>query len=344
MNLMRILATPIETGVNMTIAILNHKDVIELLPMTECIRLMAEALTALAEGKVYMPLRQTVRPPNAKGLLALMPVYLSGDHAAFGLKAICVFPDNPALGIDSHQGSVLLYSAETGELQAMINASAVTAIRTAAVSAVATRLLARKNAEDLAIIGAGVQARSHLPAMAAVRPLKRVRITDQIFARARTLADEMSARYTFPIKAVENVEATVKDADIIVTVTNSIEPVLKREWIAPGTHLNAVGACAPHAREVDAATMASSKLYVDRRESTLHEAGDYILAAKEGAIRPDHIQAEIGEVLIGKAMGRTSDKDLTLFKALGLAVEDLAAAQYLYRRALDKRAGVWVEF
>jgi ornithine cyclodeaminase len=328
----------------MKIVILNHREVAEMLPMPECIGLMAEALTALAGGKVHMPLRITVRPQNAKGMMALMPVYLSGEQAGYGLKAICVFPDNPAMGKDAHQGSVLLFSAETGELLAMFNASAVTAIRTAAVSAVATRLLAKKNAEDLAIIGAGVQARSHLAAMAAVRPLKRVRIADQIFERAQKLADEMSAQYPFVIKAVENIEATVRDADIIVTATNSREPVLKKDWIAAGAHLNAVGACAPHAREVDSATMAVSKLYVDRRESTLNEAGDYILASKEGAIGPDHIQAEIGEVLIGKAPGRTSDKDITLFKALGLAVEDLAAAQYLYRQAQEKQAGTWVEF
>jgi len=328
----------------MTIIILSHKDVVELLPMADGIELMAEALTDLAEGKVHLPLRVTVRPRDAKGLLALMPAYKSGENAAYGLKAICVFPDNPAAGKDAHQGAVLLYSAETGELLAMVNASAITAIRTAAVSAVATRLLAKANAGDLAILGAGVQARSHLAALAAVRPLKRVRITDQIFARARTLADETADRYPFPVIAVESAEMTVRDADLIVTVTNSAEPVLKKEWISPGAHLNAVGACAPHAREVDSATMAASKLFVDRRESALNEAGDYILAAKEGVIGPEHIQAEIGEVLIGKAAGRTSDGDVTLFKALGLAVEDLAAAQYLYRRASDMRAGAWVEF
>ncbi len=312
--------------------------------MPECIKVMAEALKALAMGRVFMPLRITVRPHDAKGIMALMPAHISGEQAAYGLKAICVFPNNPAKGKDAHQGSVLLYSSETGELLAIINASAVTAIRTAAVSAVATRLLARKDAEDVAIIGAGVQARSHVAAMAAVRPLKRVRVSDQIFERAQKLVNEMSASYPFVIRAVRSIEETVRDAHIIITVTNSVEPILKKDWIAPGTHLNVVGACIPDAREVDSATMAISKIYVDRRESILNEAGDYIIAAKEGAIGPDHIKAEIGDLLIGRAAGRTSNNDITLFKAVGLAVEDLAAAQYLYLQAQDRSAGTWVEF
>jgi len=328
----------------MKIVILNHEEVAELMPMSECIDVMAEALTALARGQVHLPLRTVVRPPDAAGMMGLMPAYMSGERAAYGLKAVCVFLSNPAIGKDAHQGSVMLFSAETGELLAMVNASAVTAIRTAAVSGVATRLLARKDANDLAIIGSGVQARSHLAAMAAVRPVKRVRVADQISERAQKFASEMSANYPFPIEAVESNEAAVRDADMIVTVTNSSEPILQRDWIAAGAHLNVVGACLPHAREVDTATMAASRLYVDRRESTFNEAGDYILAAKEGAIGPDHIRAEIGELLTGEAVGRTSEQEITLFKALGLAVEDLASAEYVYRQAKERQVGTWVEF
>ena len=328
----------------MKIVILNHEEVAELMPMSECIDVMAEALTALARGQVHLPLRTVVRPPDAAGMMGLMPAYMSGERAAYGLKAVCVFLSNPAIGKDAHQGSVMLFSAETGELLAMVNASAVTAIRTAAVSGVATRLLARKDANDLAIIGSGVQARSHLAAMAAVRPVKRVRVADQISERAQKFASEMSANYPFPIEAVESNEAAVRDADMIVTVTNSSEPILQRDWIAAGAHLNVVGACLPQAREVDTATMAASRLYVDRRESTFNEAGDYILAAKEGAIGPDHIRAEIGELLTGEAVGRTSEQEITLFKALGLAVEDLASAEYVYRQAKERQVGTWVEF
>ena len=161
---------------------------------------------------------------------------------------------------------------------------------------------------------------------------------------ARSFAEEMSGRFAFPIEPVETVATAVAGADLIATVTNSKEPVVQREWIAPGAHLNVVGSSTPHAREVDTATIASSALFVDRRESTLNEAGDYLFAMCEGAIEPEHIRAELGEVLTGQRPGRTSTEEITLFKSLGLAVEDLAAANYLYRQAKELNAGVWVEF
>jgi ornithine cyclodeaminase len=328
----------------MRIVVLSHTEVEKLLPMGECITAMAEALAALARGQVHQPLRTVVRPPDASGLMALMPAYLSGERAAYGLKAVCVFPRNAALGKDAHQGSVMLFSAESGELLALMNASAITAIRTAAVSGVATQLLAREEAGDLAIVGSGVQARSHLAAMAEVRPIRRVRVASRTFDNARRFAAEMSANYPFPIHAVESVESAVRDADLIVTATTARQPILQRDWISPGAHLNVVGSSIPTTREIDSATMAASSLFVDRRESTLNEAGDYLFAAREGAIGADHIKAEIGELLIGQAQGRTADDEITLFKSLGLAVEDLASAAYVYRQAKERQAGTWVEF
>ena len=328
----------------MDIVVLNHEQVTELLPMSECIDVMAEALAAVAKNEAYQPLRTIIRPEGAKGVMATMPSYMYGERAAYGLKEVCVFPNNPNIGKDAHQGSVLLHSAETGELLAVMNASAITAIRTGAVSGVATRLLAREDAGDLAIIGAGVQGRSHLDAMATVRPIRRVRVADKLPGIAQKFADEMSSKYAFPIEAVDNNEDALQGADIIVTVTSTKEPVLKRAWVADGAHLNAVGSCFPHCREIDTATMVASKLFVDRRESTLSEAGDYLIAVEEGAIGPEHIQAEIGEILLGDAEGRTSDDEITLFKALGLAVEDLAAAEYVYRQAREQKIGSWVEF
>ncbi len=328
----------------MELVILNHDEVVSLLPFSKCIDLMADALESLARGQVHLPLRMIVRPPDAKGLMALMPAYRSGERSAYALKAICAFPQNPTVGKDTHQGAVLVFSPEAGELLAVINASAITAIRTAAVSALATRLLARGDARELAIIGAGVQGRAHLAAIAEVRPLRRVRVADAVTERARMLAAQTAAGCAFPVEASDSVESAVRNADIIVTVTNSSEPVLQRSWISDGAHVNAVGASVPQAREIDTATMAASKLYVDRRQSTLNESGDYLVAAKEGAIGPDHIQGEIGELLTGAAVGRTSDRDITLFKALGLAVEDLAAAEYVYRQAKEKRIGTWVDF
>ncbi|HXM35604.1 MAG TPA: ornithine cyclodeaminase family protein [Pyrinomonadaceae bacterium] len=328
----------------MKILILTHDEVTQLLPMPECIAAMEEALSALARGEMDQPLRMVFRPAAASGVMAMMPSYKSGSEAVFGLKAICVFPDNPTKGKDAHQGGVLLFSGETGEPLALMNASAITAIRTAAVSGVATRLLARDEARKLAIIGAGVQARSHLTAMAHVRAITSACIASRTFAHAQAFVDEMQSSCAFPLEAVESVRAAVTGADIIVTATTATEPVLQREWIAAGTHINAVGTFSPAAREIDTATMAAASLFVDRRQSALNEAGDYLLAAGEGAFGPNHIRAEVGEVLKGAAKGRTTSDEITLFKSLGLAIEDLAAAAHLYRKAQQEHCGSWVEF
>ena len=329
--------------------VLNQDEVVRLLPMKECIGVMRDALIALASGQAHQPLRSIIRPSGAAGVMGLMPSYVSGtgsnkDCKAFGLKVVCVFPGNPAKGKDAHQGAVLLFSGETGELLALMNASAVTAIRTAAVSAVATDLLARPDACNLAIIGSGVQARSHLAAMSHVRSIKRCRVASRHIEHAGKFANEMSPECSFPLQAVNTIEEALEGADIIVTATNAVEPVVKREWITAGAHLNVVGSSTPNAREVDSVTMASACLFVDRRESTINEAGDFLFAAREGAIGPDHIRAEHGEILTGAKQGRTSPEEITLFKSLGLAIEDLFAAQYVYARATEMGMGTQVEF
>lgn len=328
----------------MKILVLSHDDVVRLLPMSECIEVMAEALRALARGEVTQPLRPILKPSAVKGVLAMMPAFRDGAKPMFGLKAICVFPGNAAIGKDAHQGGVLLFSGETGEPLAMVNASAITSIRTAAVSAVATRSLARDDANELAIIGAGVQARSHLEAMACVRSIRSARVASTRIEHARRFAAEMQTRFAFPIEAVATAEAAARRADLIVTATTAREPVIRREWISPGTHINAIGTYSPTAREIDTATMAAASLFVDRRESALNEAGDYLIAANEGAFGSEHIRAELGEVLIGADLGRTSPEEITVFKSLGLAIEDLAATEYVYRKAQQQAAGSWVEF
>src|SRR6185295_401939 len=321
----------------MKMLILDNRQIRELLPMTECIELMADALAALARGEVYQPLRTIVRPPEARGLLGLMPAYRAGEEGAFGLKAICVFPGNPAQGKDAHQGAVMLFSRETGELLALMNASEITAIRTAAVSAVATRLLAREDAAHLAIIGAGVQARTHLAALACVRPIKEARVACRNIEHAQQLADEM--KLPFPIEPVQTNEEAVRGADLIVTATSSLEPVINKAWISPGAHINAIGTHSPNSREVDSGTMGVARIFVDRRESAINESGDYLLAAKEGVVTPESILAEIGELLIGAKVGRSSESEITLFKSLGLAIEDVACADYLYKKATANNFG-----
>jgi ornithine cyclodeaminase/alanine dehydrogenase-like protein (mu-crystallin family) len=322
------------------ILVLSEPEVERLLPMEACIDVMSDALAALARGEMYQPLRGVVRPPEAPGLIGLMPAYRSAAPAAFGLKAVNVMPGNPARGLDMHQGVVLLSDGDTGELSAIVNASAITAIRTAAVSGVATRALARENTRELAILGAGVQARSHLRAMAAVRSFERARIWSRTAAHAERLAGE--AGVPFPVEAVESAEDAVRGADVIVTATSAQTPVLQRPWLSEGAHVNAVGSSIPTTRELDSETVAAASLFVDRRESTENESGDYLLALRDGAIGAGHIRAELGDVLVGAAPGRTSDTELTLFKSLGLAVEDLAAAHYVVERARESGVGTQV--
>jgi ornithine cyclodeaminase len=205
-------------------------------------------------------------------------------------------------------------------------------------------VLAREDAGDLAIIGAGRQGRAHLAALAVVRPLKRVRVADRDPQAAARFAAEAAATYPFPVEAVATAESAVRGADLIVTTTTSHDPVIRREWVGPGAHINAVGASQPDSRELDAATVAAARFFVDRRESTVNESADYLAALREGAIGPDHIQAELGEVLLGRHPGRTAPEQITLFKSLGLAVEDVAAAYAVYQRAADQGIGTTVEF
>jgi ornithine cyclodeaminase/alanine dehydrogenase-like protein (mu-crystallin family) len=311
--------------------ILSEHDVTELLTMRECIDVMADALAALARGEVHNPLRSMIRGEGAPGILGLMPAHRGGAMPYYALKEVCVFPGNPARGLDTHLGAVILHSGTTGEPLAVMNASAITAIRTAAVSALATRLLAREDASVLAILGAGVQARSHLEAIPLVRNIREVRV----YSRSRGLDG---------IPMAPSAEEAVRGADIIVTATSSREPVLRREWIADGAHINAVGSSVATARELDGAAVAASTLFVDRRESTVNESGDYLFALREGAIREDHIRGELGDVLLGKLAGRTSRDEITLFKSLGLAVEDLASAAFLYEKAKRLGRGSEVDF
>jgi ornithine cyclodeaminase/alanine dehydrogenase-like protein (mu-crystallin family) len=328
----------------MSLLILNHTEVEQLLPMNECINVMEEAFIALARDEFHQPLRTITKPPNVKGVMALMPTFRAGENPLFGLKAICVFPGNAEIGRDAHQGGVILFDGANGEPLAIVNASAITAIRTAAVSGLATRLLAREDAGDLAIIGAGVQARTHLAAMSCVRNLRRIRVAARRFESAQRFAEEMRDQTSCSIEPVESNEAAVRGADIIVTVTTTREPVVIREWVSPGAHLNAVGTYSFNAREIDTATMKAASLFVDRRESALNEAGDYLIAAKEGAIGPGHIRAELSELVAGDHPGRTSPDEITVFKSLGLALEDLAAAAYCFRKAREENLGTWVDF
>jgi ornithine cyclodeaminase/alanine dehydrogenase-like protein (mu-crystallin family) len=321
----------------MPVLVLGHDEVRTALPPDECAEAMAAVLAAHARGEAYMPLRMVMNPPSAPGIMGLMPSWRGGEQPMFALKAICVMPGNPARGLDAHQGIVTLFDGEIGVPTAILDASAITEVRTAAVTAVATRLLAREDAKVLAILGAGVQGRAHLDALPRVREFESVRIFSPTTAHAQALADAAPHLTVAP-----SAEDAVRGADVVVVATNSREPVLRREWLQAGTHVNAVGASLPSTREIDVATLAASALFVDSRESLRNEAGEYLLAVREGAIAgEDQVRAELGEVLAGLQPGRQDDNELTLFRSLGLAVEDLAAAEHAVASA--RRLGLGTE-
>jgi ornithine cyclodeaminase len=310
--------------------------------MRECVGLMEKTLGELARGEALLPLRSILWLPERVGALGLMPAALLGS-GVLGVKAITFFHGNEGTELDTHQGAVLLFEAERGQLLAVIDATSITAIRTAAVSGVATKLLAREDAGDLAIVGSGVQAGTHLEAMLAVRPIRRVRVASKDFARAQRFADRESKRQGIAIEPMRTIEAAVRGADIVCTATSARDPVVAGDWLEPGSHVNAVGSSVPFARELDTAAVVRSRLFVDRRESATNEAGDFLIARKEGAVGDDHILGEIGEVAIGKTPGRRSREEITLFKSLGLAVEDVASAAHIYGKAKASGEGRWIK-
>jgi ornithine cyclodeaminase/alanine dehydrogenase-like protein (mu-crystallin family) len=320
------------TGV--AVRILDERAVRRLLPMEECIEVMADALSSLARGEVHNPLRSMTQPAGEESLMVLMPVHRGGERRLWGLKTLAIFPSNAERGLDLHQGFVALFDGETGETRALLNAGGITAVRTAAVSAVATRALARRGASTLALLGAGVQAKAHLEAMRAVLDLDRVLAWSRTPGRAGTELDA--------VEEVDSAEEAVRAADVVVTATSASEPIVRREWLLDGTHINAVGSAFPNARELDSATVRDAALIVDSRESALNEAGDLLIPLGEGAVGEDHIRAELGEVLIGAADGRRSGDEVTLFKSLGLAVEDLVAAEHVLARAEAENVGTVV--
>jgi len=326
----------------MQVLIVNQAEVARLLPMDACMEAMAEALKAVARGEALLPRRQVLMLPGAAGAFAVMPAYL-GPGAVLGLKSITVFPGNHGTELDSHQGAVLLFEAERGRLLAVMDASSITAIRTAAVSGVATRTLARADAGDLALLGTGVQALTHLEAMSRARRLRRVRAWSRDPEHVRAFAQRAARALGIRVEAAGSAREALEGADLVCTVTSSREPVLAGPWLAAGAHVNAVGASLPSARELDTAAVARACFFVDRRESALSEAGDFLIPQREGAVDEGHIRGELGELLLGRCRGRQSDAEVTVFKSLGLAVEDVAAARLIYDNAVKTGSGSRVE-
>jgi ornithine cyclodeaminase len=327
----------------MQVLILSQEDLYAVLDPGECERAMAEVLVARARGEAYEPLRPVMAAPGAPGLVGLMPSWRVGPDGGYAVKSIVITPSNPReRGLDAHQGTVTLFDTVSGMPTAILNASAVTEIRTAATTAAATRVLARPDARVLGIIGAGVQGRAHLRALDGVREWELIRVYAPTRAHAETLA--ASHQGTAEATVAGSGEEAVRGADVVVVATSAREPVLARDWLGAGVHVNAVGASTLNASEIDVDTVAASALFCDSRESLRNEAGEFHLATSQGVIAgEDHVRAELGEVLAGTRPGRTDERELTLFRSLGIGVEDLAAAKLAVATARQRGLGTEVE-
>jgi ornithine cyclodeaminase len=321
--------------------IINRREVKRLLPMAACIDAMAEAMRAASSGAVSMPPRLFAPLADDSGSLGLMPGSTL-DPPYFGAKVISLRFDNPSKGLPTVQGYVSLFDHDTGRPLALIEGSSVTAIRTAAASGLATRELARQDARSHGIFGTGVQAVTHIDAIACVRDISRVVVWGRDAGKARRFAAEQSERTGLAVKATED-PAEAAGCDVISTVTAASEPVLRGEWLQPGCHVNLVGVHTPEAREADTEAILRSRVYVDLVESAMNEAGDLLLPIAAGAMDAAHILGEIGQVLLGAVPGRGSDADITLYKSLGIVAQDLFAAAHIYARALEDGAGVEVD-
>jgi alanine dehydrogenase len=323
--------------------LISGADVRALLPMGECIEVMAGALRSVTDGSSVLPLRTVMRLDGTPNAFAAMPAVVGrGAGASLGAKIITVFPGNDATPYDAHIGAVLLFDAEHGKLLAIADASSITAIRTSAVSGLATRLLAREDAHELALLGAGVLAIPHIEAVRCVRDIRRVRVWSRSGDRATELAARARKRFDVEIVVASSARAAVDGADVVCTITSARTPVLEGAWLASGAHVNAVGASLPTARELDTAAVVRSRLFVDRRESALSEAGDFLIPRGEGAVTDAHILGELGDLLAGTVNGRVKRDDITLFKSLGLAVEDVASLRHIHTKALATGAGARV--
>jgi ornithine cyclodeaminase len=310
--------------------------------MKDCMGVVREALSGLARGEGVQPLRAGFRLPDRQGVLAWMPGSLAAGRP-FGIKVLSVVDNPDELGVDSHQGGVMIFDPASGSPLALCEAGAITAVRTAAVSALATDRLARKDATSLAILGAGTQARSHIEAMLEVRPVSHIRVWSRNADKVRFFAEEQAKLHSVAVEAQADPVSAVADADIVCTTTSAREPVLSASMLEPGMHINAVGASIPSWRELDADVLPQVTLFTDRRESLANEAGEYIKGLKEGFVEAGLVIPEIGEVLNDDHPGRTSETEITLFRSLGLALEDIAAAQLVYRRALESGIGTSVD-
>lgn len=322
--------------------VLSEKQVQSLIDIDELISTLEKAHTQYSTGKAVMPVRLVVPLPQIQGRITSMPGFLNEDKA-LGMKVVTYFQDNPKRNLPAILGTIMLFSAETGKLIAVMDGSYVTAIRTACASAMATKVLANTETPVLGILGAGVQARAHIQALTHVRKIDRIKIYSPSGASAAGIKKDLEPTMRIAIEVAGSAEDAVRDADLLVTGSTSREPIINCAWLKTGVHINAVGSHRPDHREIDGATVARAKVVLDSRAAIMAECGDILLAIKEKSISENHIHGEIGEILAGTKTGRSSAGEITLYKSVGIAIQDVASAQLVYRKALERNVGSHVE-
>lgn len=316
---------------------LSEADIRSVLPMADLTGAMEAALAAFSSGQAVQPVRPVVEMGEA-AFFAAMPGFVR-HPAVLGAKLVAVIGANQARGLPTHRASILLLDPETGALIALMDGRLITEMRTAAVSAVSAKYMARADAGVLAILGSGVQARSHLAALTLWRAFAEVRVWSPTPDHVRQFAAESAV----PVRACLSAAEAVRGADVVVLATSSATPVVEDGWVAPGAHVVSIGACRPNQREMDPALVARARVVLDSRASAFQESGDIVLGLGEGRFATGHVAAELGEVISGGVPGRTSESEITVFKSLGLAVEDLAAASLAYRRASQQGKGIRID-
>ena len=322
--------------------LLSEKQVQSLIDIDELIGALEQAHVQYSTGKAVMPVRLVVPLPQIAGRITSMPGYLNEDKA-LGMKVVTYFQNNPQQNLPAILATIMLFSATTGKMIAVMDGGYITAIRTACASAMATKALANPETAVLGILGAGVQARAHIEALARVRKLRRIAIYSLSGASAAKIKQDMEKETGVPIEVANSAEDIVRQSDLLVTVTTAQEPIVKAAWLKSGVHINAVGSHRPDLREIDGPTLARAKVVVDSRDAVMAECGDILLALKEHSITEVNIHGEIGEVLAGAKAGRSSASEITLYKSVGIAIQDVATAQLAYRKALERNIGTNVE-
>ena len=319
--------------------ILNREAVAESLSHAECIEAVEVAMRAVSRGDTIMPLRRYLDIPGRGGKFTLMPGYL-GEPCTFGVKIVSKYPRSADSPHGSHVGAVMIFDSEEGIPLALLDGNELTAIRTSAASALATRILARPDGATLAILGTGTQARHHVQALSCVRPITEVRVWGRTGAHARRLLRRLALPAPVTARVCGSAREAVEGADLVCTTTSAAEPVLEGKWLAPGCHVNLVGAAIAGSAEADIDVVTRSRFFVDYRASAMDQAGELLAAIRDGVVSESHIAGEIGDVLAGRVAGRCNDGEITVYKSLGVAAQDLAAAYAAFRNAERKDIGV----